>query len=418
MEVTEESDGFQMEKFSPFIEDVRGTVVGNDPYSEDGRTLYKRVLGLSLFDQASVDWSNSIKPKFFAVDQVLRGTEDSDTKALGRLFRMKCPRNNNEFVFGVSKEGRVYLHVPSSTGSSPDEKGKSMDIFTGGKIRAAVGLDPSDSVSLDAAFAGGIKATIGRSILNDNGVPTAGASVDLRLTGPINIAYTGNDQNGIASKVTIGGSTYEATSGTKFVSVNGNSAEVIGGDKTTEAERLTVNAGTGGLNTKVSGSVSETILQKKDYKIGLLQTETYGVGRAATHISGSYSETMLAGSIARTVAAGSITDTVTTGNFSQTVGVGNMSISVGTGNMTVAVGAGNLSLTTAAGSATLASTTVTTVAAGTSAQIVAPIVKIGATPGPVGIGNAVAGIPGPPAIHLDYVTGLPLRGLPTIFLGP
>ena len=401
MEVTEEGDGFQLERFDPYIEDVSGTVVGNDPFSEDGRTLYKRILSMRLFNNFDAEWNPGIKPRFYAVDQLVRGSEDADTLALARLFKIKCPRNNNQFVFGITKEGRAFLHVPSSTGNIPDEKGKSIDIFTAGKIRAAIGKDPSDSRSLDVAFSGGIRLDIGRS--------TSGHSIEVKYSGPIRQIFAGNDDNGIASQTTIGGSSYEATSGDKFVSVSGGSSEVIGGDKTIESERLTVNSGTGGFALKAAGNVSETILGKKDYKIALLQNEVYALGRVALTLAGGISDTLLAGAYARTVTAGTIVDTVAAGNYSQSVGAGNMS---------VAVGAGNLSLVTAAGAATLASTTSTIVASTGVTQILGPVVKIGTVPGPFGIGNAVAGVPGPPVVFTCYITGLPARGISTIFLGP
>jgi hypothetical protein len=405
MEVTEEGDGFQMEKFLPFIEEVRGTVVGNDPFTDVGRSLYKRILSMSLFDQPDIAWNPGIKPKFFSVDQITRANKDADTKALAKLLRIRCTENNNQFVFGITKEGRVFVHVPSSTGNTPDEKGKSIDLFTAGKIRAAIGIDPQDSRSADLSFAGGIRLDIGRD--------SNGNSIDVRYAGPVKQTFDGNNQQGFAYQATIGGSKYEAVSAEKFVSVQGGSTEIVGGDKTLEVERLTINAGTGGKAFKSAGPVSETILNKKDYKIALLQTEIYALGRTGLSLAGTNSDTMLAGVMSRTVTAGSMNDTVATGNFSQTVGAGNMSVSVGTGNLSVAVGAGNLSLVTAAGSATLGSTVITNVTSSGVVQILAPVTKIGAVP----IGGAVCGLPGPPIIDTDPVTGLPARGFGTILLG-
>lgn len=405
MEVTEEGDGFQTEAFSPFIEEVRGTVVGNDPFTDVGRSLYKRILSMSLFDQPDVAWNPGIKPKFFSVDQTTRANKDADTKALAKLLRIRCTGNNNQLVFGITKEGRVFAHIPASTGNTPDEKGKSIDLFTAGKIRAAIGIDAQDSRSADISFAGGIRLDIGRD--------SNGNSIDVNYSGPVKQTFGGNNQQGFARQEIVGGSTYEAISAEKFVSVQGGSTEIIGGGKTIESERINNNVGTGGYNLKSLGPVAETILNKKDYKIALLQNEIYALGRTSLSLSGSYSETMLAGVITRTVTAGNLSDTVATGNYSQTVGAGNMSMSVGAGNLSVSVGAGNLSLVTGAGSATLGSTIITNIVSSAIVQIVAPVTKIGAIP----LGGVMIGLPGPPVIYTDPITGIPGRGLPTVLAG-
>lgn len=51
---------------------------------------------------------------------------------------------------------------------------------------------------------------------------------------------------------------------------------------------------------------------------------------------------------------------------------------------------------------------------GSVAVIMAPVTKIGMSV----VGNVVAGIPGPPVPARDYITGLPLMSIPTVFIGP
>lgn len=62
----------------------------------------------------------------------------------------------------------------------------------------------------------------------------------------------------------------------------------------------------------------------------------------------------------------------------------------------------------------MASAVATTVAAGAVAQLVAPLVKLGTT----AVGGVVAGVPGPPGPHLDFLTGLPIFGIPNVTVGP
>jgi hypothetical protein len=102
------------------------------------------------------------------------------------------------------------------------------------------------------------------------------------------------------------------------------------------------------------------------------------------------------------------------GNFVDTVATGNMSFNVGAGNLSATVGSGNLSLTCAAGAASLiGGPTVDMISSGI-ASITAPLVRIGPT---ASVGFAVAGIPGPPSVAMDYITGLPLQGQSTIMIG-
>lgn len=411
MEVTAEGDGVQIEDFTAFIEDVRGTVVGNDPKFPD---TYKQVLTMQLFDDAGPGYTSGIIPKYSTADTVGKNTEDSDTRALAKLFTIQCPMNSNKYTFGVSKEGRVFLHVPASSGKiSPEDKGKSIDLNTAGKVRAVLGADPADSVSLFFNMAGGVKGTIGR--MNNNGVGQAdGNSIDLTLKGGIFIRYEGNDSNGLARGATVGGSSFDSVSANSFQNVGGSSSELVGGAKTVEATSINENCGPGGRRMKSSGDVFEIVAGRTSRAYALPRTSTFALNDTKIVVAGVDSETVLVGSKLRTVSAGAgIVDTVGAGNYVGTVGTGSYSISVGAGSLSIAVGAGAISLATAAGAATFASSLTTTVAGGVAAVVTAPLVTIGAVP----VGGAVSGIPGPPGIMLDYITGIPLRGSALVLTG-
>jgi hypothetical protein len=114
MAVTDEGDGFQAERIHPvLIEDVRGTVVGNDPHSDGGRAHYKRILSMKVFDSVD-DGSPSPGPRFEVVDTV-QSSSEADTLALCRLFKITNPSTGAPaYTFGVSKEGRVFLWMGKS----------------------------------------------------------------------------------------------------------------------------------------------------------------------------------------------------------------------------------------------------------------------------------------------------------------
>jgi hypothetical protein len=411
MSVTAEGDGVQIESFAPYIEDVKGTIVGNDPKFPDE---YKQVLTMQLFDDAEPGYTTGIIPKYSTADTLEKNTDDTDSRALARLFTIQCPVNSNKYTFGVSKEGRVFLHVPASSGKiSPEDKGKSIDLNTAGKVRAVLGADPADSVSLFFNMAGGIKGTIGR--MNNDGQGQAdGNSIDMTLKGGIFLRYEGNDSNGLARGATVGGSSFDSVSANAFQNVGGSSSELVGGAKTVEATSINENCGPGGRRMKSSGDVFEIVAGKTSRAYALPRISTFALNDTKVVIAGADSETVLVGSKLRTVTAGAgIVDTVGAGNYVVSVGAGSYSISVGAGSFSIAVGAGAISLATAAGAATFASSLTTTIAGGVATVVTAPLVTIGAVP----VGGAVSGIPGPPGPHIDYVTGIPIRGSALVLMG-
>lgn len=406
MPVTEEGDGFQIDPpFPVFIEDVKGTVIGNDFQSDAGRPLYKRILTMRLFnnpDQATP----SDGPIFEPVDLVTR-LGIADDVALARLFRIVSPNGSNEYAFGVTKEGKVLIHVPKTKVGDPNEKGKSVDLNVAGLIKAIVGVDEnSGNKSLDIKLQGGVSLDIGRM--------TDGTSIRLNLKGKITKIHNGNDAVGITNEEIYGGSTHRSVSASHLHVIGGNHIENVGAEKVVQAFSSALNAGLGGMKNNCVGDAVLTILGKTQEQYGKLHTSTYALGKNKKSISGVDSTTVLAGSITRTVIAGAgISDTVTAGGIKQTIGVGNFSTTVGAGNLTATVGAGNLALTASAGAASLTSSLVTTITAGMVAAINAPVVKIGV----IVIGTAVAGVPGPPTVYLDPITGLPALGLPNITIG-
>lgn len=408
MAVTEEGDGVQIDQIPPIlIEDVRGTVVGNDPYTEGGRSQYGKILTMRVFDSPE-QASPSPGPTFEPVNTTTSQTE-ADTRALARLFRVFSPDGVGQFAFGVSKEGRVFLHVPMGR-TGLEEKGKSIDANIVGLVKAIIGMDPNSKTSIDLRTEGGVKLDIGS--FTDDADPTnpEQVSLEIQLAGKIRTTYAGEQ----GRETIIGGNDFDSITGSKMSIVGGNIVESVGGSKATEAFSITQNAGFGGLKAKCAGDYNNTVLGKTVELYAQIRQSTFALADTKVLLAGVDSQTVLAGAITRTVAAGAgIIDTVTVGNYVNSVGTGNHLVNVGVGNLAATVGAGNLALTAGVGAATITGGVTAALVAGTVAMVTAPLVKLGVSV----VGFAVAGVPGPPGPHLDYVTGLPLLGVPTVTLG-
>lgn len=405
MAVTEEGDGVQIDKVHPvFIERVYGTVVGNDPHSDAGRLVYKQILKMRVFDTQDQE-SPSEGPKFEAIDMLLHHPQ-CDTVALAHLLRIQSPTSGNQFTFGISKEGRVFCHIPKSLDGEPQEVGKSIDLNVQGLIKMIVGADHNhENASMDIKLQGGLIIDIGR--LSD------GKSVHLKMGGKVKTEYGGNDANGVAHETIVGGSSMTVVSATCTKIVNGSDYELLGGAKTLETTGYSMNVGAGGLKNKVAGDYGMSVIGKSNEQYAQICMRTNALGCLKTTLTGIDSSTVLVGSSARTVVAGAgILDTVATGNMAGTVGAGNMAYTVGTGNFAATVGAGALSLTCGGGPLNATSGAMFNMTA-PIANFTAAITKLGAAV----VGGIVAGIPGPPSPHLDYITGLPILGQPTHLIG-
>lgn len=406
MAVTEEGDGFQIDPPYPvFIEDVRGTVVGNDFHSTAGRPLYKHPLKMAVFKNLE-QGAPSDGPTFEAVD-IVQDLGIMDEIGLARLFRVMCPNNANQYAFGVSKEGRVYIHVPASRAGTPDMKGKSVDLNIQGLVKAIIGSDPnSRKTSMDLRLVGGLNLDIGAN--------SDGNSVEVTLHGGVLQRIVNNPaSNAPAFQQQVGGSSLKTVSATDMALIGGNSVEEIGGDKSIVATSFLANAGAGGYKVTSAGDWGMTILGKTQHQFAQLSTSTWALGKMQMILAGVDTTTHLAGARTTTLVAGAMSDTVVTGAKSTTVATGAMSFTVGAGSLSATVGAGSLSLTCGGGPVSITSGLINSLTAATMNVLTAPFHKIGASVA----GFAMAGIPGPPGPMIDYLLGIPHLGIPTIIIG-
>ncbi len=148
--VTEQTDGFDMDRLPPateagsalstgdrpFVQWVLGSVIGNDPFSETGRLQYGRPLAPNVFDP-----DGTARP----------GLDDGLGKPLGShaasLFRVENPLDLNalpSFV-SVTKDGRAkaYLSGPplenslelATSGGIKVEAGGALDLTSGSPLK-------------------------------------------------------------------------------------------------------------------------------------------------------------------------------------------------------------------------------------------------------------------------------------------
>ena len=397
MSVTEEGDGIEVDHSLKrvFIEDVRGTVVGNDPYTDAGQALYKRILGMQMFK--SLDDMDNPHPELYPIDTV-QSPSLSDSVALARYFSITCPSGSaKKYVFGITKEGRVFLNVPSDSFEQ-----QSVDMRTEGGVKAFLGAN-GDRVSLNLKTLGGVKLDLG-TFIDESSTDQDSVSVDVTYHGKVKTTYAGIQ----GRETVIGGTDYISVGGSYVVNAGSGIVHACGGTAALEAEGRRANIGTGGYALRSLGSYDITCLEKASESFALMRLITNYLGSIKTVVSGVDTTLMLSGVHSTAVAAGAYAVTVGAGNLSLTSGVNATLVSVAN----LALGGGVVSSiaggahTTVAGGVNMMS--------GAVAMVFAPVVKIGTTV----VGNVVAGIPGPPIPAMDYVTGLPLQGIPTALIGP
>jgi hypothetical protein len=406
--VTEEVDGFQIDQKPYYIEDVHGTVVGND-YSGPGRDLYKRILRMNVFDSPK-DGSFGVPASLQSLDlSTPDGIELADTMGLARLYRIKSPRTDNVYSFGVSKEGKVFLSVPkTTTGRTSQDLGQSIDASIAGLVKMNIGRDDNTGLSADVRLQGGMNLEIGRD-RNRN-------SLNITLFGPIVWKFLGDDDE--TSRPTLdwrlGGAANISASSNISTVAGANHLSSAGGRNIAIGSSIEQNAGESGMSIKSLGAANTVILGEASYDHGQSVTCNYAVGKEATTVAGVDKTTVLTGSITRSVVAGTgIDDSVTTGNILTSVVTGLVDTSVTTGSYSVSVKSGALSLAAPVGPVSIQAAS-TTISSTSLNLFTAPTTAIGTAT----VGFAVAGIPSPvPGPHIDYLTGIPILGIPTIAIG-
>lgn len=386
--------------WTPFIERVYGTVVGNDPYSVSGRSGYGRPQKPVIFADAH---ATSAQP----------GLQDAGgERALegAFLYRMRRPDGLGDLFVSHDKEGHVFLSIPASTSQSSNlGAGRSVEADIKGGIKAVIGANQNDNASVDTYAKGGVKWTLG-ALAN-------GRSLDVLAKGGLHFRVDGKDAAGYGWRAAIAGDVGVAVDGNQGVSVSGELIETVGTKRKMSADSIEVSVGLGDLNETVLSDYNRTVTGAESKRIGAGRTATIVAPRGGTDAD---SLTILAGS--RQTAFGapasdriqfatagtvSVAASAALGASWQSGGAGTFAFTAPAGSYAVRMGAGTVSLQGA----------VVDVTAAATVTVAAPSIHL---TGSVGLGKGasaalavVGGLPGP-SPYIDPLTGTPLTGNPLV----
>jgi len=399
LSVSNSIDGVEIDQKYPLIERVYGTYVGNSVFTDSDRYIYGKVLRPVLFTGQDVI-PGDVTPTFLPC---LREGDDEDKRvAAAHVFRMICPDGRGEVFIAHDKQGHGFYHFPATTGGHPLGEGKSVSFNTAGQVKAVLGRDGINGKSLELTSGGSIDLILGQDKI--------GRSLNIKANGTAIVELKGKDNEGNSYRFICEGMSIESFRGGKISNVFGIWKDDVSGSK---------NESYGKLSTKVIGEMATLVGEKKSLTVKGDVEATYGAGIKETIIAGSFERenlvgdsklTLIAGNQVAILTLGSIDETLTAGDRKTTIVAGNYDVSVVTGNVSLNVKTGNIDIKTLAGNINIDAIQVNVKA---KAKIVldSPMVDIGK----ILAGGVVAGAGPPnPAGHLDFMTGMPIMGSPTV----
>lgn len=403
-EVLEDIDGFTMDRRPPYIERVIGTLVGNDLTSTMGERQYAKVLKPRLFP----DFLSRALGRF-TLEEVNRQPTTPDTEVVTSagafLFRIRPPRSvgDNSFVAAVSKQGKLFLNIPASSNEDYPSGSKkiSAELNFEGAIKAFFGASNPDRISAHITCEGGIHLDVGRD--------AAGNALTMRYHSGTKTIYEGNpNADDVASSVEVRGIKQSSISGAEQKTIEGSKQTIVSGMYQQQADRLNLNAISGGSFN--FGEFSQMVSGKTQLRYALQVLEDIALGgKISTILAGGLTQTVVAGAVTFNALAGAMSFNATAGAYSVAVGTGAISLTTGAGAVSISTGAGAVSITAGAGAISLTAGLALNLTAGLAASILAPQILFG---GPAAVLGVVRGLPSlpPGAPTLDYITGLPLLG--------
>lgn len=410
-DVLEEADGFNADQKVPFIEQVYGTVVGNDLTSTSGQRQYGKILKPRIFSDF-----NSNKPGRFTLEEVVRSPTDdlqAYTSAAAYLFQVRPPRQGTDtkFSVAVSKQGKFYVSAPGSQVEDyiSGSNNISGEIDLKGALKLALGASRPDNVSLKLNLAGGISGSIGHN--------SSGRAIDLSYNSSVRVKYRSSTQDdepstasgvgGVALQQEVLGNRRFSVSGVALEQAGSKSTVVDGGFRVA-ADRYNLNAFSGFSGNY--GEKNEMVSGKSQahHALAVIETIVSG-GKISTILAGGLSQTVAAGAISYTAAAGATTFNNPAGAFNVTVGTGAIAMTTAAGAVTLSTASGAMSLAAGAGAVSLSAGLALNMAASTAISMVSPQILFGGPPAVLGVCRGAPALP-PGAPTLDYITGSPLLG--------
>jgi hypothetical protein len=403
-EVLEEIDGFGMDRPRAYIEQVFGTVVGNDPYSTLGQRQYARVLKPKIFE----DFDQTAPPSGFSLDECLRppgaAVDEALTMAAAYLFRITPPRSasRNNFAVAVSKQGKLFVNIPGSSSENYASKNVSAEVNMEGAMKVRLGASSPDRYSLHLTCDGGIFLDVGAN--------SDGECFTTNFRGAIKTIYRGegNSVDGVAHSVDVHGNAERHVGGTDIQVVEGSYQKTVDGSHSVKASTINqlglngYNGNFGAWNTLISGKT-------QNYFAQLYQETVVTGGKLCTILAGGMTQNIAAGALAFSTLAGATTFSNPAGAYNITVGTGAIAISTAVGAVGISTALGAMSLSAAGGAMSLTAGLAMNLTAGVTLNLTAPQVLIGNPAAPYGVARGSPMLP-PGAPSLDWITGQPLQG--------
>jgi hypothetical protein len=404
--VSEQTDGFDADRLpdsvpngsslsspkKPFIEQVMGTVVGNDPFSVKGRSVYGLPLTPVIFNS-----SGGVTPSM----ESAIGLDIGDHAATLFSISPQTPNGGRNSFSSYTKDGRLFSYISGNKSkqySAEIALLSGLKVSSGGKIvlEAENGFEFNSGKGKGDNYGLNLGSTSGAVKVYGGGTSTDGPSNNpsLFLEGKDNV------------RIKSGKSVLIDTSDISTVSSNNlmkskNGIGIIAGEGVTVTSKV--------YNQVTSGKASYGFYGPKDNlpTNGAFRETVFAgiaVGAADKYmvVQGDREETFLLGNHKTSILVGNITYESVAGKFSAVSGANSLEIDFVSGlsaNMTV----GNTSFNNIAGGFSVnAQTSVNVRATGTTVVSGAGGISLG---GPGKVGGIVCGS------DLDPLTGLPLSTL-------
>lgn len=308
----------------PFIEHVMGTVVGNDPYSAVGRTLYGKPIKPRVFDE-----SGSPAPSMESAN----GQPEGDQAAF--LFRMFPPTvtSGPETWTSFTKDGRFLAAL-----QGPQTQRYGAEIFSRSGIRVATG----GVLRLEAD--GGLELKINNGDSSDNlglNLNSNNGAVRIYGGGKQNLGSAGKQSaptdggQGDQPNVVVEGRDNVEIKGARRILNNANKVETRASEIKHAAMSVVswqagdrINMSSKTLDQTINGQVSTNISGPKDNNPanGTLRRTAIvptfpGVADEYLLALGDRDETLLAGNHTTSVTVGNLTYEAVAGTFTARAGV-------------------------------------------------------------------------------------------------
>ena len=314
---------------------------------------------------------------------------------LGLAYALHCLKSGA--FMGLDKEGHYHLYLPASI-THPLGAGRSMSILADGNLKEIWGMSADDNNSWDLTAKGGIRWDVG----NHNSV-SENRSIDIRTSSGVYYEYGGADESKFAKQERVLGPSTEFVGGKRTEEVSGNYELTVDGLKTETIRGAASSTYSADKSINVSGIYNEIVVKEKQAQYGKRKVTVSGDDEL-TIVKGNLTQTILGFGNKKTTLQGA-------GSIEESILTGNRKISIKAGNYDLKVSSGQVNIKTSLGTVTVKGTTVEVEG---TASVTVKGIKVYLGGG--SRGGVVTGQPGVPS-HLDYVTGVPLKGAMTVSAG-